>query len=311
MNDGTPFRILSLDGGGIRGMFSAAFLAHIEKHSHKMLRDHFDLIVGTSTGAIIALGLAAGLPASDILTFYEERGPVIFSKGSFIRQLFRAKYDNKQLIEALREVFGERCLNDLTVPVCIPSYELVQGCPRVFKDNHHLGLHWGGDKLIWKVACASAAAPTYFPAFQVDRADSHIDGGIWANNPVLVGITEAVKYFGQPLENISVLSVSTGSQAFRLTYETSRSLGLIGWARRGRFLNAVFGAQSQSAHFAALFLLDDTRYLRVDPDLSGSIPLDGYKQATQLLERGAQEGRTHLNKINDFFLSSPRTMPEQ
>src|SRR5258706_10385282 len=135
-----PFRILSLDGGGIRGFFSASLLSQFEQSSGKSVSDYFDLIVGTSTGAIIALGLASGLSATDILDFYRYHGPKIFSQGRISRLprwLFRPKYRNAQLLAALQEIFGEKKLNDLKVPVCITSYELVEGWPRVFKDDHH------------------------------------------------------------------------------------------------------------------------------------------------------------------------------
>jgi len=305
-----PFRILALDGGGIRGLFPATLLAHIEEHNvgGKAIADNFDLIVGTSTGSIIALGLAAGYPASDILSFYCQHGPRIFAGARWRKfwQLFHPKYGNTQLVDAVQGIFGDKTLNDLAVPVCIPSYELVSGIPRVFKDDHHPALHWGGDQLIWKVVVASSAAPTYFPSFQLDQADNHIDGGIWANNPVLVGVTEAVKYFGRSLDNIAVLSIGTGTRALRLTHEQTKRRGVLGWgwARGGPLLlNLVLAAQSQSAHGAATLLLPPDRYMRIDADLTDPIPLDNYAAAEHLIERGTQAGRTHLSKIEQTFLS--------
>lgn len=305
-----PFRVLSLDGGGIRGLFQAAFLAHIEDHNAggKAIADQFDLIVGTSTGSIIALGLAAGHPASEILSFYCQHGPTIFAGSTWRKlwQLFHPKYGNTRLADAVHDVFGDKTLNDLKVPVCIPSYELVSGVPRVFKDDHHATLHWGGRQPIWKVVVASSAAPTYFPSFQLDQADNHIDGGIWANNPVLVGITEAVKYFERSLDNITVLSIGTGARAVRLTHGQTKSRGALGWgwARGGPLLlNLVLAAQSQSAHGAATLMLPPDHYLRIDSDLTDPIPLDSYATAQQLIERGTQAGRTHLTKIEQTFLS--------
>jgi patatin-like phospholipase/acyl hydrolase len=247
MSDG-PFRLLSLDGGGIRGLFSAAFLAHIEEHTGKRFADHFDLITGTSTGAVIALGLASGMPATEVLRFYQEHGEAIFSRGRGLSQLFRPKYDNQRLIEALQDVFGEQTLNDLKVPVAIASYELVQGIPRVFKDDHHANLHWGGGLPVWKVAAASSAAPLFFPPVRVQGHDNHIDGGIWANNPIMVGLTEAVRYFDRRLDDVLALSIGTGTQAFRLDRQGATGFGLLGWLQDKRIVNAVFDAQSQSAH---------------------------------------------------------------
>lgn len=301
----TPFRILSLDGGGIRGLFSAAFLDHVEEHTGKRFADHFDLIVGTSTGAIIALGLASGMPAADVLRFYQEHGPTIFSGGRRFGQLLKPKYSNEPLIEALKGVFGDRTLNDLDVPVCIPSYELVEGTPRVFKNDHHPDLHWGGRLPVWKVAAASSAAPLYFPSVEVQAHDSHIDGGIWANNPIMVGITEAVRYLDRDIGDIRALSVGTGSQAFRLERKRSAALGWIGWGRDKRIVNVVFDAQSQSAHHAARLLLQlPGQYHRVDADLSSPIALDGYEAALPLIERGRQAGRENKNEVERLFLSA-------
>jgi len=150
------------------------------------------------------------------------------------------------------------------------------------------------------VAAASSAAPVYFPAFQVDAADSHIDGGIWANNPVLVGIAEAQRYFGRSLDDLSVLSVGTGSQAFRLAHSASR--GALGWIWKKRILDVVLAAQSQSAHSTAQLLLRSERYLRVDADLTSSIPLDSYQAAYSLIERGTQAARRHKVEVERRFL---------
>ena len=301
------FKILSLDGGGIRGFFSAALLSQLESSTGKSIKDHFDLIAGTSTGAIIALGLASGMTATQILAFYEKHGRDIFSeRRSLPRWLLRPKYQNAPLMAALRDIFGDRTLNDLGVPVCTTSYELVEGWTRVFKDDHHSNLHWGGERPIWKVAAASSAAPVYFPAVQIDQFDSHIDGGIWANNPVLIGIAEAVKFFDTPLEKISVLSLRTGSRTIRLKHAEAEFFGIYQWAKNVRLLNLVMEAQSKGAHNTASMLLQDGNYTRLDADLSESIPLDNYEAAQALIERGKQSGRVNKMRIAKKFLQDPR-----
>ncbi len=301
-----PFRVLSLDGGGLRGLFSAAFLEHIERHAGKSIADHVELIAGTSTGAIIALGLATGMSAREVLAFYQEKGPSIFGpKRSLVGRIFRPMYANDRLIAALQETFGDRTLNDLQVPVCIPSYELSEGTPRVFKDDHNLQLHWGGRLPIWKVAAASAAAPLYLPTVAVEEHDHHIDGGIWANNPILVAITEALRYFDRSVEDIVALSVGTGSCPPRLAQRDSRNLGGWGWFRGQRIVNVVFDAQSRSAHYAAKLLLPQDRYVRVDADLSRAIPLDSYSAAETLIERGRHAGRLHRNTVDTLFFAGP------
>lgn len=102
------FKVPSLDGGGIQSFFSAALLTQIEESTRKSVKDHFDLIVGTSTGAIIALGIASGMSAAQILDFYQKRGLEIFSKPRrFPCSLFRPRYKNEPLIAALKEIFGD------------------------------------------------------------------------------------------------------------------------------------------------------------------------------------------------------------
>ena len=309
-----PFRILSLDEGGIRGLFPAAFLAELEKITGRKLVEHFDLLVGTSTGSIIVLGLASGKSAAEILEFYTEYCPSLFPTPSLrqfltktTRWFFRPKYGNAPLIAALRQTFHETRIGDLKVPVCVPSYEVTVGWPRLFKTDHHEKLQLDNGKLVWQVAAASSAAPTYFPAFQFDPNDAYVDGGIWANNPVLVGIHEALKYCGQTLEKLSILSVGTGSRLPRLAPKKAKSMGLISWGVKGRIIELVFQAQSGSAHNVAALLLPDDRYLRIETDLDESIPLDQYDKAAVLIERGRNRARQEREKIKARFLQWPRT----
>ena len=118
------FQILSLDGGGVKGIFSAAVLAHLEEDLGCCIRDHFDLIVGTSTGGIIALGLGMGMKPREILRFYVDQGPMIFARGSFtgMRNVWRAKYDGADLKRALKMCFGDALLGGSQKRLVIPSY---------------------------------------------------------------------------------------------------------------------------------------------------------------------------------------------
>ncbi|MCI0623706.1 MAG: patatin-like phospholipase family protein, partial [Acidobacteria bacterium] len=220
------FRVLALDGGGIRGIFTASFLTSLEELSGSRLVDNFDLLVGTSTGGIIAVALALGIPAQEILQLYIHQGKEIFGNPHNLGMLFRPKYDNGPLVRALTGLFGERPLNDTLIPVCIPSYELTNSYPRIWKDDHVDELTFGGDQPAWKVALASAAAPIFFPAATVAHGDSHTDGGLFANNPSLVGLVEAVRYFRQPTQSVRILSVGAGERAERITYESGRKLGV-------------------------------------------------------------------------------------
>src|SRR4051812_44513074 len=136
----TPFRILALDGGGLLGTFSASVLAELEKESGRRIVDHFDLITGTSTGGIIAIALAMGVPAEKILEFYTTRGPKISPPAqratAWIRTLsnfFRPKFAPAPLRESIVSVIGEGKLRDAHTRLAIPAYEASPGRVYVFK----------------------------------------------------------------------------------------------------------------------------------------------------------------------------------
>ena len=233
------FRILSLDGGGMMGAFSASVLAAYEgecrERTGKGLADHFDLITGTSTGGIIAIGLAMGTSAEQILDFYRERGVQIFPHtggvgGWFrgIRNLFRPKYSPGELRRAIGEVVGDRPLCDARTRLVIPTYDAEMGRVYLFKTPHHP--HCTSTRHVKAVdaALATSAAPTYFPAHHVPGHGSFIDGGVWGNCPAVIGIAEAVSYCGQRLDDVHVLSISTTNYPFRIG-ERQQLGGLVGW----------------------------------------------------------------------------------
>jgi patatin-like phospholipase/acyl hydrolase len=296
-----PLRIVALDGGGMRGIFTASYLAALEQSIGTRMIDVADLLVGTSTGGIIALGLASGRSADEMLAFYKTRGREIFSRPRRLpRRLIQPKYDRGTLDAALREEFGDAVMNDLQKHVCITSHELVAGTTRVFKDDHAPGLYWGGDQLVWKVAAATAAAPTYFAPMQVGAEDSHVDGGVWANNPSLVGITEAVRYFNRRLNDIRLLSIGTTSRVLRVrSHRDAARLGLIGWARQ--VTDLLQGTVSMSAHRQAELLLPDGHYLRIDDELAEAIRLDDVAASIPLEERGAAKARTTLPRVKELL----------
>ncbi|RKX57992.1 MAG: hypothetical protein DRP28_05685, partial [Thermodesulfobacteriota bacterium] len=179
------FQILSLDGGGIKGLFSAAVLAFLEEDHGLRIADHFDLIVGTSTGGIIALALGMGMRPREIVRFYIQKGPEIFVANRLfgIKRFFRSKYDNDGLESALKDCFGEKRLADSVKRLVIPSYNIGEDDVYLFKTPHHERLKRDYKVPVWKVALATSAASTYFPScLKLDHIRL-VDGGVWANNP--------------------------------------------------------------------------------------------------------------------------------
>lgn len=224
------FKILSIDGGGIKGLYSLYVLQEFEKFFCKegeTISDYFDLICGTSTGGLIALGIASGKKIDDIIKLYEDHGKDIFPndegkswfgkqllsiKKSF-KQLSGSKYSPRVLTTNVDNFFGKRTMADSKNLLCIPSFQIGTNTNIVFKYPHSkLGMP---DKtiLMRDVALATSAAPTYFPPHNIQSENISgyfVDGGVWANNPSLVGITEAIKYFvgeGKSYNKYDVLSI--------------------------------------------------------------------------------------------------------
>lgn len=214
------FKILSIDGGGIKGLYSSTILEHLEKTYGGNCSDYFDLLCGTSTGGLIALGLSLKISAADLSKIYTDHGKIIFPKrsmlGGFIRQaLLKGKYNDDKLIYVLKQLFGERCLSESNNLLCIPSYSFTDARPWIFKYNHKEGkLKRDNAAKYVDVARATSAAPTFFPLAEIPDYDykQFIDGGVWANNPALAGLIEALTYFvgnDRPYKSLQVLSISS------------------------------------------------------------------------------------------------------
>lgn len=224
------FRILSLDGGGIRGAFAAGYLAEIERVVDRPIGEYFDLIAGTSTGGIIAAGLAFRVPAGTIEEFYRDHGsriflrrwrrpsrwpspikwldwlcripfriviwilnlPLRFLLGLDWGWIARTKYSEEELVAAMRELLGERTLERSENRLLIPSINVKKGQTKVFKTPHLEKLYLDREYRVVDVLRATSAAPTYFPHATIDPGSAYVDGGLWANNPTMVAVVESM-----------------------------------------------------------------------------------------------------------------------
>lgn len=304
-------RILSIDGGGIKGVFPAAFLADIEEKLDRPLVEHFDLIVGTSTGGIIALGLGLGLSAKEILEFYQQRGPEIF-RGKrtigLLKWLGAAKYDPRPLRDALVDVFGDRLLGESKTRLVIPSLDLETGQVHVKKTAHHPRFERDYTERVIDVALATAAAPTYFPTHRSEVGIPLIDGGMWANNPMETASVEALGVLDWQKGDVRLLSVGcTESPLGVAAYRKSR-LGLNYWATR--LIDVVMAGQSSASLGTAQLLLGHDNVYRVSPVVgSDRFKLDRARDIESLRALGASEARTQLPLIRDKFFSGPPPEP--
>lgn len=294
------FQILSLDGGGYKGAFSAAVLTSLEEDLQDTILDHFDLVAGTSTGGIIALALSAGLSPRQILDFYLDHGPAIFGGQSWrkLRHPFRSKYSPQPLRHAVEQVFGERLLWEASVPLCIPSYNLRSDDVYLFRTPHSSRLKRDWRERMVDVAMATAAAPTYLPGHPLDGLRL-VDGGVWANNPSIVAVAEAVSEFRIDLADIRVLSLGTTSDLGMKPESLDRG-GLLRWARAATPL--ILRGQNRAAENATYHLLPKGRFVRINPSVPEKVlRLDGVNPS-ELIGRARSESRLINETVADVFL---------
>ena len=294
------FQILSLDGGGIKGVFSAAVLTHLEEDLNIDITEHFDLITGTSTGGIIALGLGMGMRPREILRFYVDKGPAIFANGlmTSLRRLWKKKHTSDGLENSLKDCFGDTPLGACRKRLVIPSYNIGEDNVYLFKTPHHERLTRDYKVPVWKVAMATSAAPTYFPSFKKVDHIRLVDGGVWANNPTMVGVVEAVSMLNVPLESIRVFSLGTTSEIKGRSKRLDHG-GLLQWAFEA--VDVIMRGQSIGANTQSMHLLGPENVLRLDPKVpDGLFALDRIKEE-ELLSRAAHESRHVAPFFKDKF----------
>jgi uncharacterized protein len=296
------FRILSIDGGGIKGAFPAAFLSHIESTLAGVpISNFFDLIAGTSTGGIIALALGLGLRAADVLEFYEHYGPVIFPPRSPRWLLETAKYDVKPLTKALEKTFGTKRLGDSSRRLIIPSFNATTGKIYIFKTAHHRRLQMDFRVSAVDVALATSAAPFYFPAHRSGQDVVLIDGGIWANNPVALAVTEAISMLGALGSELDILSVGCTCVPPDFTQE-GRHWSF--WFRSRRAVEAAMQGQSFAALGTAQHLAGHDNVIRCNPMvMPGRFAMDQARGIDELKALGHSEARESLRQLTPRFFS--------
>ena len=298
------FQVLALDGGGGPGIFTAALLAGLEDDTSRPVADLFDLVVGTSTGGIIALGLGAGLTPREILDFYVEERNHIFPNRLVwrsLRQLFVAKYWPGGLEAAVKRVFGTKVLGESGVPLVIPSYDLGENDVHLFKTPHHERLKRDYRVPMWAVAMATSAAPTFFPAFRLPGDHTRlIDGGVWASNPTMVGVTEAVSMFGQRPEDVRVLSLGT-TVSMRTRRSRLDNGGLIRWARGPSVVDVLLNGQSAGAFAQVKHLIGPENAYRLDPPAPAELAKLDACDAEALIAKASHHSRDFCPTFEQAF----------
>lgn len=241
------FQILSLSGGGYRGLYTAHILEHIENRLGTPIADHIDLFAGTSIGGIMALALAHRIPASIIKQKLIDHGSKIFAapitqkttgiRGAirrtmlFGKGLLGARYQVDALQNLLVDIFEEQTIGHLEHRVLVPAVNANTGRTRMFKTPHHERLKTDFKLSIVDVALATSAAPTYFPPHRIS-GERYLDGGLVANDPALHAVHEAMQFVENgnavKLEDVQVLGIGTASPGAALD-ENKQNPGFIGW----------------------------------------------------------------------------------
>tara|TARA_R110002167_G_scaffold45324_5_gene136353 strand:- start:3388 stop:5004 length:1617 start_codon:yes stop_codon:yes gene_type:complete len=310
---GRNFRILALDGGGLRGTFTAAVLAKwddmLKAGSGNDLISHFDLVAGTSTGAILAIGLAIGLKPREILEFYEEKGPQIFPKDRKLRHWLKSKHDSATLRGLLTEVYGDKTLEaDSRCRLVIPTVRAKQGQAEAIVTPHSPDRTAYRDISAVDAALASSAAPTYFDEANFDgpiALETFLDGGVWANNPILPALAEAVRYLKIPLDRIDVLSIGTLSSESDFTEQLGK--GKAGWAPHS--VDLFFAAQEHGALALAESFLGPTRHVRVNQQTPVEIKMDDAEAIQEMVQRGNEAGKAHFAEVRSRFFDGQHVDP--
>lgn len=311
------FRILSIDGGGIKGIFPASVLAELEHRlgSDTKIADYFDLITGTSTGGILALGLGAGYTAAELSELYINRGNEIFPPvregriGSVVlalkkfRQLGQYRYDSEALQAMLTGVLGERLLGVSTKRLCIPAFEAKHSEVCVYKTPHHPDYKTDLHKLMVDIGLATSAAPGFF---RPQEQDGYVlvDGGIWANNPIQVALLEALTAFDIQPRQIKIFSLGCGDDPYIVDKWQIQLGGFFFWRK---IIEAAMRLQSLNATNQARLLLSPENIVRIVPPRSKPIiEMDDWRRAKELLPPAAVEAvDAQFDKIMRSFLYSP------
>jgi len=291
-------------------VFPVSFLGELESAlSLQSAANYFDLIAGTSVGGIIALGLGLGLTARKMSDFLVEKGPNIFPRHSLPTSTLRLlcgteRYKTAQLRSTLEELFGAKTIGDSQVRLLIPAFDATKADIHIYKTAHHERLGIDYRLTAVEVALATAAAPTYFTAYDSKHCVVLVDGGIWANDPTALAVVEGVSVLGWKGEEIDVLSVGCTEEAIDFK---QRGHGGLFWRRRA--IDAAMRGQTRSAQGMARHLTGRDEGLenivRINPVVAANrFALDGVDGIRDLRGFGYSEARAALPSIKSRFFSS-------
>lgn len=307
--EGRQVRVLSIDGGGVRGVIPARELEWLEKKTHKRIADLFDLVIGTSTGGIGALALTVPISkgsttpkftAAQVVDLYKTKAAQVFPQPSWWQRPFsliwdveRAEYNPDGLMSVVKEYCGDTLLRDALTEVIIPSQEITESRPWYFQRSiARLDPSFSSLKMI-DVIRSGTAAPTYFPPNPMTFNSvpyAFVDGGVCVNTPSVSAFTEAKNLF--QTEDCLVVSLGTGVCTQKIPYDGSTNWGLAKWAPR--IVNLLMQSQSELAHKQMQTLMPEVgskqSYFRFQAEI---------KQKNVAMDNASPENMLELEEIAD------------
>lgn len=303
-------KMLSIDGGGIRGVFAIAILQEIENKYKKPIYELFDCFAGTSTGSIIAASITCKISMDKLMASYKKYGKKIFVKQAKVG-FFKSIYSDRYLRRFFQKAFGDLSLSDIQKPLLIPAVDITHGKPFVHRSNFGFQEETDNSVQLWDAVLSSCSAPVYFPPNNINNRYLSIDGGLWANNPSLVCMTEALHHFQQNINEINILSLGTGQQKIDFSISENIDWGIKQWLPfqlpslkiTPKLLDLALHLSSESVSYHCQLLLG-SQYLRLNAELGEEMPFDDIEFIEQLIALGKVVYSKEVQIIQNFIESN-------
>jgi len=305
------YRILSIDGGGVRGLIPGVVLCEIEKRLGKPLTEHFDLISGTSAGGQIALAItraakdgSAYWTAEGIDELYARSFDKIFpfNKGlkmNVLRGVTTEKYSADGFESVLEELFGDSLLSEARVETLIPAYEVEKGIPHFFTRTGALE-NPDEDHSMRFVARSTSSAPTFFePKQHHGKEKAYIDGAVFANNPAMCAFAHA-QSLGFDEDDMTVVSLGTGSISRDIRFDEAKDWGLVHWARP--LFDITSQASNLSIDWQLSHILRKAHYFRITPT---------FKDGRSAIDDARPENMASVREIGQKMISEQSSLIDQ
>lgn len=311
-------KILSIDGGGIRGIIPGQIMVALEEklkvqtaNENVRLADYFDFFAGTSTGGILTcISLCpseddpkkAKFSAKEAVDLYLNHGAEIFDRNSIQKiinpnGLFDEIYNYFPLENLLEKYFGDLKLSQLVKPCIIPAYDIDNRSSHFFAQHDYIKYGAGKDFLVKDVCRATSAAPTYFEAARIRSMSGVtyplIDGGVFANNPTLCAYSEVRNAVDNPTAaDMFIVSIGTGSQHASYKYERAKDWGKIGWIQPVIDIMMAGASETTNYHLEKMYsaVKREGNYTRIQPAKMGNASLDMDNVSKENLQALAEVG---------------------